>query len=487
MKSLQQNLKPAEDAKTDDMKTEEKPPKVPKKKSLMEELTDVLNKNPTMNGFLEGEQNQSPVEAPTNTGVTLKRSNNVIKSGHKGGAGQRQLFKGSEWIEMERKDPGVNPSEEEEKVVETSIVVKPSPVSKLNNFPQNKPPELSGPNTTRRPNFLPHELPDVDYPTGEESTLSLPQKPPISNKTFSKTQVGRRSLTRSSSDLQLVTQGTRKNFSSQSAVGEPSLDVCSFPSNLKSPGLRKRRPGSTNPSPSTPMMKPFPHDSGRPTSASNSSSNSDSESSTNTKRNSLPAVFSSDSQQAPKVGPKPNFNTFLNKYHRISTDIQNFSESEQPDMSPQSIKPKIKNMRSSSSPNMINEARQPVRGPSNISSPQRQDLSGLGFTLNASPVEGILERAKEMGKDKSGLKRDKHVNPATLTSKSQTHLPPYNPPPSPPPSEGGRDAEEGEVKLIRPRSSTVSMRWKEQLVDGDEDDKSGRSVQKKQLPSFFVY
>ncbi|XP_037836439.1 uncharacterized protein plekhg6 isoform X2 [Kryptolebias marmoratus] len=475
-KELQLKTKPIEDIKMEDMKLEEKLPTMPNKKSLMEELTDVLNKYPTINGFIEAEQNQSPNEGPTNNTVSgLKRSNKVNKLG---GLGQWQLVKGPEWIEMERRDLDVNQSEEENKIVETSISMRSPLVSKYNNFLQNKPPDLSGTNKVRRPNFLPHELPDVDYPTDEESTLSLPQKPQISSDMFSGPQGDKRILTRSNSDLQLVTQDNRENFSSQSGVSDASLDVWSFPQNLKSPRLQKRRHGSTNPSPSTTILKPFLQDSGRPASASNSSSNSDSECNTNIKRNSLPAAFGSDSQQVPKVSPKPSYNTYLNKYHRISPDIQNLSESELPDMTPQSIKPKMKNLRSSSSPNMINEGRQPVRGPSTSlhASPQEDDPSSSGFAPNASSVEGLLERAKERGKDKTILKRENNVKTSTLRAKYQTHYPPYNPAPSPTPSEGGRDTEDREVKLIRPRSSTVSMRWKEQLVDGDEDDKSSSTV-----------
>ncbi|XP_037532534.1 uncharacterized protein plekhg6 [Nematolebias whitei] len=474
----QQKTKPAEDTKMDEIKLEEKL-KVPQKKSLMEELNDVLNKYPLMNGFINDEQSQPPNEGPTNnTGLTPKRSNNVNKLGYKSGLGQRQVLQGPEWIEMERRDPGVNQSEEEGKIVETQIITKALPVSKLNHFPQSKPPDLSGTNTTRRPNFLPHELPDVDYPTEEESTLSPPQKPQISSEMLPRPQVEKRALTRSNSDLQLVTQDNQKTFPSQSGVAETYLDVSSFPPNLKSPGLRKRRPVSTNPSPSTPPLKPRLLDLGRPASASNSSSNSDSECSTNIKRNSLPATFSSDLQQVPKVGPKPNYNAFLNKYNRIPPDAQNISESDLPDTTSQSIKPKIKNVRSSSSPSMINEGKQPVRGPSNSShaSPQEEDPSSSGFTINSSPVEGLLERAKERGKDKTLLKRDKYVKTATLKPKYQANFQPHNPAPSPTPSDGGRDTEEGEVELIRPRSSTVSMRWKEQLVDGDEDDKSGSTI-----------
>lgn len=472
----QQKTKPVEDAKMDEIKIEEKL-KVPQKKSLMEELNDVLNKYPLINGFINDEQ--PPNEGPTNnTGLTPKRSNNVNKLGYKGGLGQRQVLQGPEWIEMERRDPGVNQSEEEVKIVETQIIMKAPPVSKLNHFPQSKPPDLSGTNTTRRPNFLPHELPDVDYPTEEESTLSPPQKPHVSSEMLPRPQVEKRTLTRSNSDLQLVTQDNQKTFPSQSGGAETYLDVSSFPQNLRSPGLRKRRPGNTNPSPSTPTLKPRLLDLGRPASASNSSSNSDSECSANIKRNSLPATFSSDLQPVPKVGPKPNYNTFLNKYNRISPDAQNISESDLPDTTSQSMKPKIKNVRSSSSPSMINEGKQPVRGPSNSShaSTQEEDPSSSGFTLNSSPVEGLLERAKERGKDKTLLKRDKYVKTATLRSKYQANFQPHNPAPSPTPSDGGRDTEEGEVELIRPRSSTVSMRWKEQLVDGDEDDKSGRLV-----------
>uniref|UniRef100_A0A3Q4BLF2 DH domain-containing protein n=1 Tax=Mola mola TaxID=94237 RepID=A0A3Q4BLF2_MOLML len=62
----------------------------------------------------------------------------------------------------------------------------------------------------------------------------------------------------------------------------------------------------------------------------------------------------------------------------------------------------------------------------------------------------------------------------------RTYLPPspsFSTTPSPSLSDGDRDTEwEEEVELMRHRALTVSEGWKEQLVDGDDDDKRNRCV-----------
>ncbi|XP_054597017.2 uncharacterized protein plekhg6 isoform X1 [Nothobranchius furzeri] len=471
LKELERKTKPAADVTTNDTKPEEKPPPPPPppKKTLMDELNDVLKMNLLLNGFAEPERTQSSEEVPANdTGGTLRNSPRVSqKSGQKTNLGRKPAFKGLEWIEMARRDQVLNKFEDEDKIIETPMVMWKyvgQNSSRVNPATPNKPAEpLRLP--TARPPKLPDEIPDIDYPTDEENTLKLPNKPQISTEKFLKPSVDRKFLLRSNSDLQLVTSDIRRSSLTSQSGDLESLEVRGFPQNLKSPVLRKRRPGSTNPSPANQTSKPFSQDLGQSVSASNSSSNSDSDCNSDYKRISLPVVFVSDSQQAPKVGPKPS-----QPNKGASTDVRNVSESTEPEVNPQISRPSLRGMRSASSPNMLSDGRLPVTPTRTYQSPQEEDPPGLGFnsTSYVSPVEGLLERAKERGK--SGIKRD--MNPASPRSNHQARVTSNNPSPSPTPSDEDRNAEEGEVGIRRRRALTVSTRWKEQLVDGDEDDRS---------------
>ncbi|KAG7216993.1 hypothetical protein INR49_001647 [Caranx melampygus] len=88
-----------------------------------------------------------------------------------------------------------------------------------------------------------------------------------------------------------------------------------------------------------------------------------------------------------------------------------------------------------------------------------------------SPLAGLLERAKERVKDRDGIKRGRDVKVANLWSRHLSPSPTFSTTPSPLPSDGDKDTDwEEEVKLMRHRAPTVSKGWKEQLVDGDEND-----------------
>ncbi|KAG8009973.1 hypothetical protein GBF38_014091 [Nibea albiflora] len=61
---------------------------------------------------------------------------------------------------------------------------------------------------------------------------------------------------------------------------------------------------------------------------------------------------------------------------------------------------------------------------------------------------------------------------ANLKSRYHPPSPSFSTTPSPSPSDGDRDTEwDEEVELMRHRALTVSRGWKEQLVDGDEDER----------------
>ncbi|MEQ2209302.1 hypothetical protein XENOCAPTIV_028151, partial [Xenoophorus captivus] len=277
----------------------------------------------------------------------------------------------------------------------------------------------------------------------------------------------------------LVTQNDRKNsFSSQfgDMDTETTLDAAGFPQNLKSPGLQRRRPGSTSQGPPTPTYKQFLHEPKQTLASPNSSLNSESEHSLQPKRNSLPSMFSPDTLRGINLGsqrstksktPNPNL--------KYSSDVEAFSESELPRTKFMDKNPKFKDFRSSSSPNMLNTGGQGPRRPSDSSSTSHKEekspSSGYNPNEQTSRVEGVLERAIERAKDKSGIKRGRQVKTVPLRSEALRPSSPFNNASSPTPSDGGNETDLEEVALIRPRVLTVSTGWKEQLVDGDEDDK----------------
>ncbi|XP_015226352.1 PREDICTED: pleckstrin homology domain-containing family G member 6 [Cyprinodon variegatus] len=487
--------KPAQDIKNDDMEIEEQPLKPLKQRSLMEELNDKINKQ-SFNGSEEANQNHpSDQLSPNNSGLPPmypKQGSNTQNSVRKNIPTRQPAFK-QEWIEMgTRKGLARKPLEEDGKIVETRLTNNQSTMWKhrgdlvsksVNHF---TPIETAGQgryNPPRQPRRLIDELPDVDYPTDDETTLQVPHEPIImSRQQFVRPPVETQILKRSNSDMQLTTQDTRKNsVSSHIGDAETPPDTAGFPQNLKSPGLRKRRPGSTNQGPPTPTSKQFLQEPTQSLAAPSSYLNSDTENSLNPKRNSLPARFNLDPQRG--VSPIPQRSTKSktpNPPLKYSSDIEAFSESELPEMKFQNIKPKFKDFRSSSSPNMLSREGQGPRRPSDslYTSTKEEERPSSGYNPNehTSRVEGVLERAKERAKDKGGIKKDKQANATSPKSRYLRPSSPFYNAPSPTPSEGGNETDVEEVALIRPRVLTVSAGWKEQLVDGEEDDKSSSNT-----------
>lgn len=473
---LHQKPKPKK-IEDDDMETG-KPPLIQSKKiGLMDELTDVLNKNSISNGSEEADQNQ---ESPKTSGSPPKILHPEGSSTHKAVRNNIPMrhpgFKGHEWIEMGiRREKSAKQLEDDEKIVETTMTNtqsmiwkgKEQLVPRLNNLTYN---EATGPgryNPNRKPSRLIHELPDVDYPTeDEEISIQVPHEPIImSRQQPVRPPVEKPVLKRSSSDIQLVTH---------SEDTEKPPDTAGFPQNLKSPGLRKRRPGSTSQGPPTPTPKQFLHGPIQTLAAPNSSLNSNSEYSSHSNRYSLPTKFDFDAPQglnqrlSRSKAPKP--------HPKYSSDVEAFSESELPGTKFHIKKSKFKDYRSSSSPNVLSKGDQGLLRPSNTSNTKQKEKEtpspGNNPNENASRLMGVLERAKEREKDKSGTKKDKHFKTGTVRSRYLRPSSPFNNIPSPTPSEGGNETDVEEVALIRPRVLTVSAGWKEQLVDGDEDDKS---------------
>ncbi|XP_012725793.2 uncharacterized protein plekhg6 isoform X1 [Fundulus heteroclitus] len=486
VKLYQHETKPAADYKNYDTETEEPPSIQLKPKSFMDELTDKIHKQQTVNGSEEAPPASDPM-SPNNSALPswkLKQGSNTLKPIRANVPIRQPVLRGNEWIEMGiRREQGGKPLEEDEKIVETQMTNIQSAMwknrglytSKLDHFTQN---EIAGPgryNLLRPPSRLIEELPDVDYPMDEEMNSPVPHEPVImSRQQFVRPAVEKPILTRSNSDNQLVIQEARKNsFSSQFGDTETPPEDGGFPQNLKSPGLRRRRPGSSSQGPPTPTSKQLLQEQPQTLAAPNIYMNSDSECNSHPKRNFLPSRFGLDTQRGLHPGSRrPTKAKTPSPYPKYSSDVEAFSESELPGTKTQNKKPKFRDYRSSSSPNMLNREvqgpRKALDHPHTSYKEEEGPSSRYSPTEHASRVEGVLERAKERAKEKAGTKRDRQLKTATLKSRYLRPSSPFNKAPSPTPSEGGNETDLEEVALTRPRTLTVSTGWKEQLVDGDE-------------------
>lgn len=463
----------------------------PGSEALVDELTDEDTIPHSINGSKEAKQYQTPVEMATNNvGLDLRHSqtgNYNRTYGRNSIAGQQPVHSDPEWIEMAvRNRQRGNHTEDENKIVESKITNEPSvtlrhraSVPNLNNFTQRPATDQLRYNTTGSHNFLLDGLPDVDYPINEDSTLYPHYQPVKSNEGSEflgrqEQPLGQRRTLRRGSDSPSVNQDSRRNSScSQSEGMETSPDAWSCSKNLKSPGLRKRRPVNTNQDPSSQMSKQSFPASRQSWTALNNYSSSNSDSDTSMKRNSLPSSSSSDSHRVLKLGSlKPNQGMFWKMEDRDSPDHHTFSEPELPDFNVHSKKPKLRTQRSSSIPNAVTDGSRefPLHSSNVCTSPSAQEtphISGHSPNGQPSPLMGYLEKAKE--RDRGGKKRDKNV-------KVNNPPPSFSTTPSPSPSDGDRYIDLKQVQLMRHRALTVSEGWREQLVDGDDDDKRNRFV-----------
>ncbi|CAG6015109.1 unnamed protein product [Menidia menidia] len=461
---------PVTQPKVDDMEMEEQP--LMQGKAFHDELSEVLSTSRGINGP-EVENNGLPFGNSHNRSSDhklLKRSTN----------GHLPEYKGPEWSETRSQegDENGNQWQEEEKSVMLNHRVQSFPEDQ-DNFIHHKATDPVRHNRTKPNYFLLEGLPDVDYPTDEESTLQLHNQSQMTKEGFLKPLAERELLIRRDSDLQQDIR--RGSWSSQSLDTESP--VFTFSKDLKSPKLRRRRPVSTNVGSATPKSEQSFQNSRKIPSVSNSSSNSDSDCNLPFKRNSLPAAFGSDSHRSLKLGSvRQRRDIFQNMHHAASVNSQILPESDLQEMSFQNKKPKLKALRSSSIPNIIIEGSNGKHVQSSYlqASPQAVDTSGSGHDgeiedkPSNSPLEGFLEKAKERERVKGGVKRDKKLKITNVRSK---HLPPptsFPPTPSPTGGDGGTEWED--VALIRHRGLSVSKGWKEQLVDGDEYDKMSSPV-----------
>ncbi|KAM9310294.1 uncharacterized protein plekhg6 isoform 2-T2 [Pholidichthys leucotaenia] len=482
LKTHQRTAEAGIKAKTDDIETEQQPVTDTGGETYREEFTEEPAIAYTRNGSAETELYLAPDEESdysTRSPFWQPQSSEIKhKVPQKRSIGRRPVFKGYEWIEMGLKgDQDGNHREEEEeeedRIAESPITNelnvswdhKVQSAPNLHYFNRIDSQNTLKHNTTWPHNLLPGELPDVDYPTDEDSTSQLNHHPTMREELeFSKPHE-QQILTRKDSDFQSVNLGSQRN-SGLSVDMETSVDTWSFSKNLKSPNLRRRRPVSTGQVPSLQASMHLHQGSDQSLTTSKYYSSSDSDSSQNFKRNSLTYSYRSDPQQVLKLGSlKLNQGMFCN----TSQDFQTLSESELNDVNFLNKKIRMKAHRSASIPNTSHEGGPVLRLHSRSLNPSTQQEDEC-----PSPLKGLLERAKGRERDREEVKRDINIQ-----NQKTNYLPPPSPlfsiAPLPPPSEGDRDTDWEEVELMRPRAPTVSKGWKEQLVDGDDDDK-GNSV-----------
>ncbi|XP_030606069.1 uncharacterized protein plekhg6 [Archocentrus centrarchus] len=468
-----------EEAVTDDMETEDQPVTHPGMETSMDEFSIIAH---SVNGSEAAEQYRPLDDVSSEKSELLfqysQSKDSTQKFGHKRSPLQPPAFTEPEWIEMGvRQDHAGNQGEKEHDIVETQITdeqsvtwnhsVQSAPL--LNDFTHRHAASPFGYNTIGLHNFLPGGLPDVDYPTNEDTTLQ-PNNQPVIRKGFEfLRQQSQRETLRKDFDSVSVNQGKRRN-SSVSLFGDTETAQQAWVSrNLKSPSIQRRRPVSTKPSPSQ-TSKEFFQGWEQTSAASNnySSSNSGSNCNPKMKRNSLP-TYPSNSQRVLRLGSLRS-NPGMFSSESPSPDPQAFSESELPGMKFQNKKPKMKTHRSSSTPTMSTE-----RG-ARISLPSRSSYTpSQAEGSHPSPLQGLLDRAKEREKERGGLKKDRNLKMSNPRSGYPPPSPSFSATPSPPCSDGDRDTEWEEVEVTRHRALTVSQGWKEQLVDGDEDEQ-GNSV-----------
>ncbi|XP_068591179.1 uncharacterized protein plekhg6 [Cebidichthys violaceus] len=466
-KIRQLEAKPVTEAKTDDLETEEQPLAQSRGETFVDELTEEPINPQSINGMLaskEAEEQYQPPDGVTTNNPILsvwhsQPNVNNRKVVDKGFASRQQAVNGYEWIEMGVRGDEIRiHREEEEKRRQRVWNQRVQSAPNLNHFSHSITADPLRYNTTG-----PHAVlyPDVDYPTEEESTIDPPDQPAVFREEpgfLGLAQEGGISPTRDS-DSQSVNQDSRRNSDySQSGDMETSPEAWGCSKNLKSPGLRRRRPVNTHQGPSSQMSNQFLQGSGQTKSLSFSNSNS------YLKRNSHPS--GSESHRVLKLGSlKPNQGMFLNMHDRVSPEPQTMSESELPDSN---VYNRVKTRRRASIPNIIIEGTHGLglHTSSLYTLPQAKDAPFPKPNEQHSALEGLLVRAKE----RDGLKRDRNVKMANLRSRNPPS-PSFSTTPSPSPSDG-----EWEVELIRHRALTVSKGWKEQLVDGDKDDKRNSVV-----------
>lgn len=241
-----------------------------------------------------------------------------------------------------------------------------------------------------------------------------------------------------------------------------------FSRKLKSPRLRRKRP--KNPQPSalnqgTRKMSGETHN-------RNSSPDSDSHFNNDSRRPSTSSSKPQDSHLVLNLGSlKKNRDVLWNiSNERLSPDLHTLSEPELHQEMPQNTQkvPKMKSQRSASIPEVIysNIQSLPLSVPTR---PCPSSPSGPDPQLHHSPLQGLLERAKERDRER------RHGKSTGKSAKSFQNRISVSSTPSPSPSEGERETEGEDPELLRPQWKPYSHRERESSVDGSEKEKRNRS------------
>ncbi|XP_038850611.1 uncharacterized protein LOC120048590 [Salvelinus namaycush] len=337
-------------------------------------------------------------------------------------------------------------------------------------------------------NLLLGGYPNIDYPRHQSSTFPLSPCRENNEKvsiTISQmesqgllSQGGRATSTRRNSAPQSVEQQAMRNsWLTQSGEQEALVESWRFSRKLNSPRLRRRRPINIEQTAAPQMSQSGSDSSGMAQSAprTNSSSNSDSDCNQKLRgsyqHNSGSSGQSSDSHLVLKLGSlKMNGGVFwdMPAEREFSPEPHAFSRPELPKDTPEETQ------RSASIPDIIVQG-----GYSSLltsAKPSNARIAhspppGLDPYLYPSPLESILNRAKERRKD-GGRREGKGKSP-TFRTWALPPSPCFSTTPSQSPSEGDRETE-----LVRRLAPSVSQGGIEERVDGDEEE------EKKSSPAF---
>ncbi|XP_058601684.1 pleckstrin homology domain-containing family G member 5 isoform X3 [Onychostoma macrolepis] len=233
-----------------------------------------------------------------------------------------------------------------------------------------------------------------------------------------------------------------------------------FSRKLKSPRIRRKRPNNLQPT--------VPSDISR-TDVNGLELTPNASSSGNQRRSSSPSIKPQDSHRVLKLGSlKHNHGALWNvPEKRLSPDSQTHSEPEQMRDGKVQMKPiKLKTQRSASIPEISSS--QTSLPPSHRRSPSPPP--GLDPQLHPSPLQDLLQRAKERERER-GLRKRKGKKKTLSLQNSPT----VSASPSPSVSEGEREVEREEPAV----ASMISAHgWREGNVDGSEDEmKESNNVQ----------
>lgn len=448
---------PVTEVKGDDPETIHQTLTQSEEDTFVEKLNEELIKTKAINGVLSSkepdEQYQSFDHSPFNGEMPFwqpQPRESQPKSPRKPFAA-RQPVAGYEWIELGvRGSQSRTRSESHIKEVESSCTTRSERMWN-HNLEQHFNFNTSG-KTLHTHSTRPYSpLPDVDYPLNED----------VSQQTASELQIspGSEVILRRRAWVG-VNQEAMRNFTHSHPGRMDSSEAGGFPKVIKSPVLRRRRPISTHQGSSHTSKQEL--GATLRWSVSNNSS-SDSDGSVPSKRSSVPP--DKDSLRVFKLSSLRQGMFWTMNDDRGFPDPQTLSEPEFPDLNLYNKRARMKAHRSASIPNIL------LHPSSNLYQP-----SGSVCTLPQadkpppSPLQGLLNRAKD--RDRETLKRDNTIKKSNVKPTFPPPSPSFSTTPSLSASGGDRDAEwEEEVELLRYRALSVSKGWKEQLVDGDDDDK----------------